>query len=55
MYNPNDPYFGNSILANSVIGGKCPDTVPIDWIYTKHAHFDLRMSALRCNNNNGNI
>ena len=55
MYNPNDPYFGNSILANSVIGGSCPDAVPIDWIYTKHAHFDLRMSALRCNNNNGNI
>lgn len=53
MYNPNDPYFGNSILASSVLSGKCPDATPIDWIYTRHAHFDLRMSALKCSIENG--
>lgn len=47
-YNPTDTYYGNSVLAASAASGKCPPTENIDWIYTKHANIDLRMSALRC-------
>lgn len=56
VYNPTDPYYGNSVLAKSAMSGDCPPTESIDWIYTKHAHIDLRMSALRCTkNSNGTV
>jgi hypothetical protein len=48
MYNPSNKYFGNTVLAQSAATGHCPPRENIDWIYTKHAHYDLRMAAVSC-------
>lgn len=58
VYNPSSAYFGNSKLASDVTNGiikSCDDfksesvnknRVLIDWLYSKQASSDLRMSAL---------
>lgn len=51
-YNPSNPYFGNSVLANSY-ATSCPKSgdsnyVLLDWVYNNHASQDLRMTALSC-------
>jgi sodium/potassium-transporting ATPase subunit alpha len=50
VYNPTDPYFGNTKLVGLT---SCPSGQLLDWIYTKDASRDLRMSALNCNMVNG--
>jgi sodium/potassium-transporting ATPase subunit alpha len=52
VYNPTDPFFGNSNLQ-SHYSLKCPtigdpNLHVLDWIYNKHASQDLRMTALNC-------
>jgi len=52
VYNPTDPFFGNSNLA-SKYSTSCPkppssDFVLLDWVYNNHASQDLRMTALHC-------
>lgn len=45
IYNPTAWNFGNTNLnANSCQN----DSIMIDWIFTQHAHIDLRMAALNC-------
>lgn len=63
VYNPSSAYFGNSKLANDISSGvikSCDDfnlasvnknRVLIDWLYSKQAKSDLRMSALICTGN----
>jgi hypothetical protein len=58
IYNPSSAYFGNSKLANDIAHGTiktCDDfksesvnknRALIDWLYSKQASSDLRMSAL---------
>ena len=51
LYNPTSPYFGNSKLAAAGYT-KCSDFTSnaqlIDWLYSRQASTDLRMSALNC-------
>lgn len=52
VYNPTDPFFGNSRLkaANlSTCDGFKEGGELIDWLYMKQGKSDLRMSALVCN------
>lgn len=56
VYNPTDPYFGNSNLAEKY-NGRCPnagdkDYELLDWVYNVHAAQDLRMIALSCSDSN---
>ncbi len=46
VYNPTAWNFGNSNLSATSCDNS---TEMIDWIYTLHADYDLRMSALECN------
>lgn len=51
IYNPTDPYFGNSLLKASnptACGNFNKEGELIDWLYMKQAKSDLRMSALLC-------
>lgn len=51
IYNPSDPYYGNTNLATNY-ASKCPGTTDgalLDWVYNNHASQDLRMTALNCN------
>ncbi|CAD8189747.1 unnamed protein product [Paramecium pentaurelia] len=55
LYNPKDPWFGNSNLRESYPNGVCEGTdligqEDIDWIYPKHGAHDLRMALLKCEN-----
>ena len=52
IFNPSDPFFGNSVLAKDY-ATNCPKPgdsrfVLLDWVYNVHASQDLRMSALNC-------
>jgi len=52
VYNPTDPFFGNTNLATKY-STSCPkmgnsDYVLLDWVYTQDAFQDLRMTALNC-------
>lgn len=47
MFDPNDPWFGNSNLKKSYPDGKCTGSdleghEQIDWIYANHGKYDLR-------------
>lgn len=54
VYDPNDPWFGNSNLKRIYKDGKCDGEFPsdeveeIDWIYANHAKLDLRMAYIEC-------
>jgi sodium/potassium-transporting ATPase subunit alpha len=54
VYNPTDPYFGNSKLRTAGYTN-CNDFNNagelVDWLYMKQAKSDLRMSALICTAN----
>jgi sodium/potassium-transporting ATPase subunit alpha len=57
VYNPTDPFFGNTILATKY-NTSCPtssnsDYVLLDWVYNTHASQDLRMIALNCASSGG--
>lgn len=55
VYNPNDPYFGNSNLAAAAITGTCPNVKRLDWISNEDAFVDLRMAGLKCTVENGAV
>ncbi|CAD8085019.1 unnamed protein product [Paramecium sonneborni] len=53
IYDPNDPWFGNSNLKENYKDGTCTGTnlegyEDIDWVYANHGKFDLRMAYLKC-------
>ncbi|CAD8071160.1 unnamed protein product [Paramecium primaurelia] len=55
IYDPRDPWFGNSNLRELYPNGVCEGThlrgsTDIDWIYAKHGAYDLRMTLLKCEN-----
>jgi sodium/potassium-transporting ATPase subunit alpha len=55
VYNPTDPYFGNSNLRTAITSGTIMTCAQFtnagtlaDWLYSRQSHEDLRMSALDC-------
>ncbi|CAK77664.1 unnamed protein product (macronuclear) [Paramecium tetraurelia] len=55
IYDPSDPWFGNSNLRDLYPNKICEGTQlkgsqEIDWIYAKHGAYDLRMTLLKCEN-----
>lgn len=54
VFDPNDPWFGNSNLRDIYFDDKCNGDFPddkveeVDWIFAKHSKLDLRMAYLEC-------
>lgn len=57
VFDPSDPWFGNSNLRRIYDKGDCDGDFPegeiedVDWIYANHAKLDLRMAYLECKDN----
>lgn len=53
VYDPNDPWFGNTNLRDNYKEGTCDGGdltgfEDIDWVYANHGKYDLRMAYLKC-------
>lgn len=57
VFDPNDPWFGNSNLKRIYGENKCDgdfsenEIEDVDWIYANHAKLDLRMAYIECKDN----
>lgn len=52
VYNPTSPTFGNTNIGPGTLNSPCSTTSieMVDWIYTAHSFYDLRMTLLNCKN-----
>ena len=48
VYDPTSPTFGNTKLIGKTCSDFENDKILIDWLFSKTAEADLRMTALKC-------